>query len=173
MYTNVAVTTNATAQVTSQSTWRGILTGERQNSTKIDFSWMTITGLLFLQCALKESVTYSFDFVKLIDTSNRRTDSGDNMQQPLMGETAMFTLEKRLVSLSSLRAILIAVLNYSDVVWSLVADYEISLLLSLEGHLVWVDLITSLFQYLKSSVSSLISYGKKHSEALRATSQQF
>lgn len=76
---------------------------------------MTITGSPFLQCALKESVTYSFDFVKLIDTSNRRTDSGDNMQQPLRGETAMFTLGKRLVSLSSLRAIFIVVLNYSDV----------------------------------------------------------
>lgn len=75
---------------------------------------MTITGSPFLQCALKESVTYSFDFVKLIDTSNRRTDS-DNMQQPLRGETAMFTLGKRLVSLSSLRAIFIVVLNYSDV----------------------------------------------------------
>lgn len=77
---------------------------------------MTITGSPFLQCALKESVTSSFDFVKLIDTSNRRTDSGDNMQQPLRGETAMLTLGKRLVSLSLLRAILIAVLNYSDVV---------------------------------------------------------
>ena len=77
---------------------------------------MTIIGSPFLQCALKESVTSSFDVVKLIDTSNRRTDSGDNMQQPLRGETAMFTLGKSLLSLSSLRAILIAVLNYSDVV---------------------------------------------------------
>ena len=125
---------------------------------RLTFNWMTITGSPFLQCALKESIIYSFDFIKLIDTSNRRTDSGDNMQQSLRGETAKSTLGKSLVSLSSLSAILVTVLNYSDIFLSLFADYEISSLLSLGGHLVWVNLITSLFQYLKSSVSSLISH---------------
>ena len=76
---------------------------------------MTITGSPFLQSALKESIIYSFDFIKLIDTSNRRTDSGDNMQQSLRGETAKSTLGKSLVSLSSLSAILVTVLNYSDI----------------------------------------------------------
>lgn len=45
---------------------------------RLTFNWMTITGSPFLQCALKESIIYSFDFIKLIDTSNRRTDSGDD-----------------------------------------------------------------------------------------------